>query len=485
MHASAIGERFQKVSRDMRDALAVRTISDSGGITFGTLAKDYTALRRALSDLGVRRAAVVASIVGNRPVFFPLLAACMDLGAVLLPLGEATDAEAVSLVGQAGTSAVVTDRALPLDAVQEQLLHPAIRLLKLREPDDRHVFGESVVLKLTSGSTALPKAAIASELHLINDGRHVIEAMGIGPTDVNFASIPLSHSYALGNIVMPLLLQGTAVALRESFNPAHFGRDIATSGSTVFPGVPFMFQRIQSLDDIDRLPTHLRLLITAGARIDLATVLWFQRRLDRKVHSFYGTSETGGISYDDSEEVNDPLHVGRGMPETTISIREPERGTAAGRVFVSGSAVASGYAYEDRAGSAAPFRDGGFLTGDLGHLDANGRLFLTGRASALVNVAGRKVDPAEVERTLVELPGIVDARVIGVPCDIRGQQVIAFIVRADPSLTPIAIRQCCAETLSAYKIPRRFVFLDRFPVDSRGKIDRRALQALASVAVTP
>ena len=96
-----------------------------------------------------------------------------------------------------------------------------------------------------------------------------------------------------------------------------------------------------------------------------------------------------------------------------------------------------------------------------------------------MNVAGRKVDPAEVELALRDLPGIADARVLGMSCDRRGQQVVAFIVRADPALTALAVRQHCSTTLSTHKIPRQIVFVDRFPLDGRGKVDRRALQALA------
>jgi acyl-CoA synthetase (AMP-forming)/AMP-acid ligase II len=107
---------------------------------------------------------------------------------------------------------------------------------------------------------------------------------------------------------------------------------------------------------------------------------------------------------------------------------------------------------------------------------------VTGRASTFVNVAGRKVDPQEVERTLLELPGITDARVFGMTCDQRGQQVVAFVIRSDRGLSALAIRRLCAATLSTHKIPRRFVFLDRFPIDARGKLDRRALDALASRA---
>ena len=485
MPTSAIGERFQRICCERAGAVAVHTLSGGTTTTFADLAAECTAIERALTDLGVGRDAAVVSLVGNRPIFFSVVVACVEAGAALVPLGEATDVEAASLIEQAGAVAVITDRDLPNTfhgAVRERSLGSGVRLLRLANRADPPRYGSSVVLKLTSGSTDLPKAAIAAEMHLVNDGRHIIEAMGIEPADINFTCIPLSHSYAIGNVVMPLLWQGTGVALRQSFNPAQFVRDVADSGATVFPGVPFMFERIKSLESVDRLPASLRLLITAGARIDAGTISWFRRHLDRKVHSFYGSSETGGIAYDDSEDVSDPLHVGRAMPETAISIRQPERGQSAGRIFVEGNAVASGYAHADVGDAVSAFSGGGFLTGDLGYLNDEGRLVLTGRVSPLVNVAGRKVDPAEVERRLLELPGIADARVLGMADDTRGQQVVAFLVRANAALTPLVIRQWCAETLSTHKIPRRFVFVDRFPVDARGKIDRCALQRLASSA---
>ena len=162
---------------------------------------------------------------------------------------------------------------------------------------------------------------------------------------------------------MPLICQGTGWP-RQSFNPAHALQDAADSGATVFPGVPFMFEQIQASTDIDGLPPSLRLLITAGARIDLGTVRWFRERFNRKLHSFYGSSETGGIAYDDSEDVPDVLHVGRPMPETTIVIRA-HRGHAegTGRIFVSGPAVCDGYADPPGRDQASPLYSG-FLTGD-------------------------------------------------------------------------------------------------------------------------
>lgn len=481
MTASAIGEQFQRVCRDRADLVAVRQLAPRRTTTFADLSAWSVVIRRALHDLGVEPGTAVVSVVGNRPIFFSVVVACVEAGTALLPLGEATDAEVLGLIEQAGASAVIMDRELPLETEQVQALDSDMRMYRVKKTVHRRRYRHSVVLKLTSGSTQLPKAAIASEQHLINDGRHIVEAMGITALDVNFTCIPLSHSYAFGNVVMPLLWQGTSVTLKHSFSPAQFMNDVAESRSTIFPGVPFMFERIKSLEGLDRLPEALRLLITAGARIDPRTVSWFRDRLDRKVHSFYGSSETGGITYDDSDDVADPIDVGHPMPETSVSVRQPDEG-GAGRIFVAGNAVALGYAETPEGDNASSFGENGFLTGDLGYLDDAGRLVLTGRVSTLVNVSGRKVDPAEVERTLLDVPGITEARVFGMSCGTRGQEVVAFLVRTDASLTPIAIRQTCAAILSAHKIPRRFVFIDRFPVDARGKLDRQALQQLASVA---
>jgi long-chain acyl-CoA synthetase len=475
---SPLGDRFARVCRDNADTVAVYCTDADGHVTFAELARACAALGRGLADCGIGPGTAVVSALGNHSMFFAAFVACFDAGAALVPLGEATNAEVVALVGQLGAAAVITDRDLPLRYAREHGVASGVRVLRLAEATDREPYLASIVLKLTSGSISHPKAAVASAEQMINDGRHIIDAMGIGPTDVNVACIPLSHSYALGNIVMPLVWQGSPVLLRRSFNPVHLLRDVEAVGATVFAGVPFMYERIKTLDGIETLPSCLRLLISAGARIDPETVVWFRRRLDRKVHSFYGSSETGGITYDDSDDVRDPLDVGRTLPETTISIRNAGDG-AAGRIFVEGNAVTAGYAHGGYDDSVSAYVDGGFLTGDLGYRDGAGRLVLTGRVSPFVNVASRKVDPAEVEHRLLELPGVAEARVLGVASDTRGQDVVAFVVCSDRSWTPISLRQRCAETLATYKIPRRFIFVDRLPVDARGKVDRRALQDLA------
>jgi len=473
---SQLAERFDEVCRDRASAVAVHDLSERATVTFTDLFEQYRNIRRALEHAGLGQGTLLASLVGNRAVFFPLVVACFDAGVTLLPLGETTTSEAVALVERSGAAAVVTDRTLPLAPLATAALPGSVTLLSLKPAGATLAQSHAAILKLTSGSTELPRVAVATEAHLVNDGRHIIEGMGIDRADINLACIPLSHSYALGNIVAPLVWQGTAVALRQSFAPAQFIPDVEASGATVFPGVPFMFERLATLP-LGSVPKNLRLLISAGAPIGLATVEWFSAHLARKIHSFYGSSETGGISYDASETVDDRVHVGTALPETTVSLRASEDGEP-GRVFVTGNAVTAGYAGDNPTSTA--FVDGGFLLTDQGHFDPKGRLVLTGRVSTLVNVAGRKVDPAEIERVLRAFPEIRDARVLGTACDHRGEQLAAIIVAREPGLTAANLRQRCAALLSAYKIPRRFVFLNELPVNARGKVDRRTLEALVA-----
>ena len=147
------------------------------------------------------------------------------------------------------------------------------------------------------------------------------------------------------------------------------------------------------------------------------------------------------------------------------------------RIHVRGNAVAPGYV-ETSDDPTGTFVDSGFLSGDMGAFDDHGRLFLTGRLSSFVNVAGRKVNPTETESVLRTMPDVADAKVIGLPCDKRGQKLVAFIVPRSPHLNPLDVRSYCAEKLSPYKIPRDLILLEAIPLTDRGKVDRKALEAL-------
>jgi len=475
---STLVARFADVCRDGPERPLIHLPATGQTLTASAIWKAHEQYAERLSRGGVAEGHVVVSAVGTTASAPALLLACRALGAAVLAVDAcAAPAEVDALAARFDAAAVVT-------ADEVRCIAGAAR----RQTG-------AAILKLTSGSTGASKATMTTEAQMIADGLHVVEAMDIRAGDTQIAAIPMSHSYGLGNLLLPLLLQGTACVLRDSFVPQLLPADAQRFGARVFPGVPFMFQYFLDNPPADGWPASLRRLISAGAPLSAATVRAFHDRFGIKIHSFYGASETGGIAFDGDDEVDDSGTVGTPLPGVTVTLRNADCGLwtnadsairspqsavrnpqSALRIHVSSAAVSSGYVDEDN----DAFVDGGFLTGDYGEWDSRGRLQLRGRVSSFVNVAGRKVQPDEVEAVLRAMPGIADVRVVAAPDVRRGQQIVACIVvdAHASSITTLVIRRYCAERLASYKVPRTIVFVERIPLTARGKTDRAALDAL-------
>jgi acyl-CoA synthetase (AMP-forming)/AMP-acid ligase II len=480
---SSIAEAFHRLAREDPDRPAVHDPGAGRTLARRQLAADARTIGDALAGGGLPPRPCLVARVGNRPSLLALLLAALDADAAVLLLdGDGGLEQALATGARFGADAAV----VPADTVANGVVshHPLPSGLALvpvgpRASTDwrRDTPDRPVLLKMTSGSTGRARAVIAHESHLVHDAAHIAQAMNIGPADVNLAAIPLAHSYGLGNLVLPLFLQGCAIVLRERFSPREIAADVDRYGVTTFPGVPYLFEHLRRYG-LAPAVASVRLLITAGAPIAPDTVQYFKQAIGRKIHSFYGTSETGGISFDDSDEVMTPISIGRPLPRTSVELRDRSAAGEEGRVFVRGPAVAAGYADPEADEDDTAFTDGGFLTADLGRFTADGRLVLAGRVSRFINVAGRKVDPAEVEVVLRSIPGVADATVVGLPCENRGEQVVAHVRAGAATLTEADVRQYCAARLSPHKVPRHVVFGHDLPADARGKIDRFGLERL-------
>jgi acyl-CoA synthetase (AMP-forming)/AMP-acid ligase II len=450
--------RFAAIRRDDSARPLIHRPGHNDTLSAAGIWEAHLAIAETLTRHGVSAGHLVVSAVGNTAASVPLLLACRAIGAAMMAVDAgATHVEVTGLAERFGAAAIVGPSP-----------HGDADIRRVAA--DTRTYPGAAMLKLTSGSTGQPKAAITTEAQLVADALHIIEAMGIRPDDTQIAAIPVSHSYGLGNLMLPLLLQGTAFVLRDSFVPQQLPDDARRAGARVFPGVPFMFDYFLANPPAGGWPRTLRLLISAGAPLAPATARAFFERFGVKIHSFYGATETGGIAYDDGDDAaSEGNAIGRVMPGVTVTLRDDDR------IHVVSDAVASGYC----GGDGGVFVDGGFLTGDCGAFDACGRLALVGRVSSFVNVAGRKVQPEEVERVLHAMPGVVAVRVVSADDPRRGQQLVACIVAAPPSrITSLAVRQFCASRLAPHKIPRLVFFLDAIPLTVRGKTDRAALDAL-------
>ncbi len=490
---SELLERFARVVRDTPDRVILAAPGEGRLLTCSDTRDGSRAASSALARAGLGRGDLIVSAVGNRAGFFPLFAACLEREVALMPLDRGTPAAEIRALAQrfgaralaapAGATELLNAGAveLPAGLALELLSGRGDPAARVRAGDEAARYEGAAVLKVTSGSTGLPKATFTTAAQLLADGEAIVDAMDIRHADWQLGVIPISHSYGLGNLVVPLLAQGTALVLRAAFVPSTLVADAARHRARIFAGVPFMFEHLAAHLPDGAWPAPLETLISAGARLGPEPVRRMAARFGRLIHSFYGTSETGGIAYEAEPEPDGGSTVGHPLPGVTVALRPDERAPeGGGRIHVSGPAVARRYAGPADV-DEDPFVDGGFLTGDLGAFDARGRLSLSGRVSAFVNVAGRKVQPEEVEAVLRAMPLVADARVVGAADPRRGEQLVACVVAREGATVPsVALRQYCAERLAPHKIPRTFVFVDALPRDARGKTSRRALDALVA-----
>jgi long-chain acyl-CoA synthetase len=318
-------------------------------------------------------------------------------------------------------------------------------------------------LKLTSGTTGTPRAIRFTAAQLLADCDAVCATMGLTEDDLNYGVIPWSHSYGFSNLVTPLLCRGIPVVVTEDRLPRAILDGLARSGATVFPGLPIFFQKLAELDSAP-LP-KLRLCISAGAPLGAATAAAFRARFGMKVHSFYGSSECGGITYDASDDVVPEGCVGQPMRGVQIEFEDGDDTT---RIAIRSAAVGESYFPEP---DPAVLGGGRFTPGDLVRRTPHG-LVLAGRVSDFINVAGRKMNPAAVEAILWTCPGVREAVVFGVPHPHRGEEPIACVAGTASLET---LQNHCAGRLPTWQIPRDFWLVENLPVNERGKLNRKAL----------
>ena len=326
---------------------------------------------------------------------------------------------------------------------------------------------QPVLLKLTSGTTAAPRAIRFRGAQLVADAGQICDTMGISKADLNFAVIPVSHSYGFSNLITPLLVRGVPMVMSRDRMPRAVLDGLARTEATVFPGMPLFYQAFGEMTEVPPLP-KLRLCLSAGAPLSLAATRKFREKFGRPIHSFYGASECGGICYDCEATSEAEGFVGR--PLRGVELQPIDPGAAATQFRVRSAAVGDGYFPQPE---PEKLGDGSFVPDDLVRIgDAGVRL--VGRVSDLINVAGKKVNPAEVEAHLLRHAAVRQAVVFGRVSPLRNQEVVACVVAGEETSEAELLKFCRAR-LSGWQIPKRIFLLGALPENERGKISRRAL----------
>lgn len=417
------------------DAIA---LIDATGCAWTRRELDAFAATTARRLPSIARGRRVAFALPNGPAWLATLLALLAHECVAVPLDGAEPLAVQRLLATAVGAALLLN-----EGNWETLPESSARGVKSRSG--------TVLLKLTSGSTGAPRGLPFSPASLLADARQICAGMQIGPTDRNLAVIPFGHSYGLGNLVLPLLAQGTSLVCVDTPLPHALAAVVARHRPTVFPAVPALLRALAEADLPGDAFASLRTVISAGAPLPAGIAREFYARFQLLPHAFYGSSETGGISYDrDGAATLAGRSVGTALPGVSV-------------VPIRGKRV--------RVLSTAAYRPAGYSPCDRVEIDPSGELRLLGRSGRMLKVSGRRLDLAELENRLRALPGIADAFAAPHP---ESAEHLAAVFATE--LAPAALRALLREHLAPWKIPRRIVAVPAFPLTARGKTDTAALR---------
>jgi long-chain acyl-CoA synthetase len=403
---------------------------------------------------------VLAVQIGNHEDWPSILIACLRRRLIVCPLEQSiSEQQRNQALGVCQARAVVST---PVSGGAPEI----VRLGTADTTADGRENPPSL-LKLTSGTTATPRAIRFRSQQLLADCNQICDTMEISDADLNFGVIPISHSYGFSNLLTPLIARGVPMVISRDRTPRAILADLARSKATIFPGMPVFYQAFCEMNHAPALP-KLRLCISAGAPLSVATARKFREKFNLPIHSFYGASECGGICYDREGGYEDEGFVGQPMKDVDLEIVDAM--AAASQIRVRSAAVGEGYFPEP---DEQKLSDGLFVPDDLLAGDHSG-LKIVGRISDMINVAGKKVSPAEVEAHLLRFSGVRQAVVFGRESVMRNQEVVACVVAAR-QVNETDLLQHCRTALSAWQVPKRIFIVDAIPVNERGKFSRRDL----------
>jgi acyl-coenzyme A synthetase/AMP-(fatty) acid ligase len=451
-------EAFDRHCHDRPDAPALWSRGESLRLSFAQLAERAQAWCRRLGAARLPAGAPVAVAIGNRVDFPALFLALLRLGHPMASVDDSIPCgERVELCRRLGIG-WIAHRAAAAGAAPTALGKIVLEPLAL-ETAARIAEGTALV-KLTSGSTGEPSGCCLTEAALAAGIRQIAEGMAITAGDRLLLAIPLSHSYGFDHGMLSLAYLGASLVLETGYYPARLLRDLEQGEVSFFPAVPPMVKALSESAWPCGLP--LRRVISAGGPLVAEFASRFHAVSGHHVHQFYGSTETGGISFETSPADGDAAGtVGSPLPGVTIEL------DAQGMVTV--DSAANFHAYLDQ----PPRGERRVTLADRAERTPSGRLRLTGRTADLLNVGGRRVSAGAIETSLRKLAGIEDAAVIGIADPVRGDRVVAFVVTGDGSL------QLEGQPLPVGLASRDIRPLTALPYTDRGKLDRAQLHRLA------
>ena len=484
--------RLENALRGAAGRLALRcpeSQAESQNSSYGQLFAAAERMAGALRALGVGASDRVVAQVEKTPEAVSLYLGCLKLGAVYVPLNTAyTKSEVEYFLTDAASSVFVADSRLAasappdvrvetLDAGGGSLAALASGVDPLAETTARED-GDVAAIIYTSGTTGRAKGAMLTHGNLASNAQALNACWGWRPDDVLLHALPIFHVHGLFVALHCAFLAGSPTIFLSRFD-AQSVLD-ALPQATVMMGVPTFYTRLLSEDAFTAtLCRHMRLFISGSAPLAEQTFHAFEQRTGHRILERYGMSETLMNTSNPLDGERIAGTVGFALPGVEARIADaagtPVAAGEVGGIEVRGRNVFSGY-WRMPEKTRSEFRaDGFFITGDVGVMDADGRVAIVGRAKDVVISGGYNIYPKEVEALLDEMPGVRESAVIGVPHPDFGEAVVAVLV-AEQDVAQEDVDTFLRGRLARFKHPKRVVRVARLPRNVMGKVQKNALR---------
>ena len=455
-------------------------------LTYEQLATQVKQLASQLYQQDIQPNEVVAFLFEN--TFFAIIGflALAWLGKEVIPLDPEISAHELEMLRQQITFTKIVGCSPKLAQLSRTFSHEDCVFLDLNslpsvssamvipEPP---IASESIFLyHFTSGSTGSPKAALHSQQNLINGGLIYQQTYAITENDTFFVPIPLHHSFGMIAGLITSLLSGSRLVLHGRFIPGQVIEIMGTKRVTILLATPMIYD-ITARCALRHTPdlSHLRLCLSSGSPLPVETASRFKQRYGIRVYSVYGCTEVGVIASRWNDQQNWPEQaIGQPMKGVQVRIINEQGNDVSpdetGLLLVKTPAMFMGY-YNHIDATRAAFQDGWYITGDLAFQNKQGFLYLIGRKDTFINVGGKKVNPTEVEETLLAHPAVKEAIVYGKNTHSSSEIVHASVtLKSDVSIDELIT--FCRQRLAAYKVPGHVNILTELSRTSLDKIRR-------------
>ncbi len=489
--------RFEAAFAAAGTRTALRTPDGAIALSFADLAQGASRYANALEALGVEPGDRVTVQVEKSIANVLLYLAVLKAGAVYQPLNTAyTETEIEYFVGDAQPKLIVCDPArqramralgdkhgvfavVNLDAAGQGSLAAMAETMDERHETVARETDDLAGLLYTSGTTGRSKGAMITHGNLASNAETLVKLWRISQADVLLHALPIFHVHGLYVALNTCFLSGAEIIWFNKFDAA--AMIAAMPQATVMMGVPTFYTRLLASPDFTAETARgMRLFVSGSAPLLAETHDAFSRRTGHAILERYGMTETGMITSNPYDGARLPGTVGFALPGVDVRIR----GGQPGVIEVKGPNVFKGYWRMPEKTKEEFTEDGWFITGDVGTIDAEGRVTIVGRAKDLIISGGFNVYPKEIEEVLDAMPGVTESAVIGLPHPDFGEGVAAVVTASAPLPPEAEIIASLAARLAKFKVPKRIFLVNELPRNAMGKVQKAELRRIYADALS-